>query len=79
MAIFTPEEVESINEYQDSGFFHPFTCGGDNHNKAHLDGEGVLVADENGLYCPYCDYKQYWVHDFMKNGTWRKFMTGVGI
>jgi hypothetical protein len=74
MKVFTIEEAASINEYQQSGFVHPFTCGGDNHNDAHLDGEGVLVAIEDGLHCPYCDYHQYWAHDFMKDGSWKKIM-----
>lgn len=28
-APFTPEQIESLNRYQPSGVFHPFTCGGD--------------------------------------------------
>jgi len=70
--IFSPEEVKSINEYQKAGLMHPFTCGADNHNSAHLDGEGILVAKEDGLHCPFCDYTQYWCHSFMKDGSWKQ-------
>ncbi len=52
--VFTPEEVESLNSYQISGAFHPFTCGGDRTDKDHLDGEGLLVATEDGWLCPFC-------------------------
>jgi hypothetical protein len=70
MSVFTPDEVKSLNEYQQAGAFHPFTCGGDRTDENHLDGEGLLVATEDGWICPYCDYKQGWAHDFMKNGDW---------
>lgn len=69
--IFTEEEVKSINEYQRSGAFHPFTCGGNRTDEKHLDGEGILVATSDGLICPYCDYRQDWVHSWMKNNIWK--------
>lgn len=71
MPIFTPEQVASLNEYQKSGTFHPFTCGGNRTDEHHLDGEGILVATEDGWICPYCDYKQDWAHEWMKDGKWR--------
>jgi hypothetical protein len=69
--MFTPEEVESLNAYQASGAFHPFTCGGDRTDEKHLDGEGRLVATAEGWVCPYCDYKQDWAHEWMKNWAWK--------
>jgi len=69
--VFTPEEVLSLNEYQNSGVMHPFTCGG-GHRTEHPDGEGLLVATTQGWICPYCEYRQDWAHDWMKNGDWRK-------
>jgi hypothetical protein len=69
-APFTKSPVDSFNEYQQSGAFHPFTCGGDNRNAAHLGGEGKLVATESGLRCPYCDYTQDWCHEWMADWTW---------
>lgn len=72
MPVFTPEEVVSLNQYQQAHIFHPFTCGSGNRtDAAHLDGEGILVATEEGWICPYCDYKQNWAHPFMKDGTWQ--------
>jgi uncharacterized radical SAM superfamily Fe-S cluster-containing enzyme len=65
-AKFTQKQVDNINRYQREGRFHPFTCGSGNRtDEKHLDGEGILVATEDGLHCPYCDYRQNWVHDFM--------------
>lgn len=72
MPVFTKDEVESLNAYQHSGVFHPFTCGGNRTDEHHLDGEGLLVAAEDGWYCPFCDYKQSWAHESMKNGSWKK-------
>lgn len=69
--VFTPQEVLSLNEYQSCGFMHPFTCGG-GHRTEHPDGEGILVATTHGWVCPYCDYRQDWAHESMKNGNWKK-------
>jgi len=68
--IFTPDEIESLNAYQQSGRFHPFTCGGDRTDKNHLDGEGILIAAVEGWYCPYCNFRQDWAHPFMKDWSW---------
>lgn len=69
--VFTPQEVHSLNEYQNAGVMHPFTCGG-GHRGAHPDGEGILVATTKGWVCPYCDYRQNWAHVWMKDGAWKK-------
>lgn len=66
--MFTKEQVDSLNRYQSDGRFHPFTCGNRKDiQKTHADGEGILVATEDGWICPYCDYKQEWAHEFMLN------------
>jgi len=52
------ETVELLNEWQQSGVFHPYTCGRDRKNAQHLDGDGVLVATADGWKCPYCEYTQ---------------------
>lgn len=71
MSVFTPEEIQSLNDYQKSGMFHPFTCGSGNRtDEYHLDGEGLLVATEDGWKCSYCKYTQNWAHDFMKDRRW---------
>jgi hypothetical protein len=72
--IFTPEEVHSLNGYQNWGMAHPFTCGA-GHRTEHPDGEGLLIATTKGWVCPYCDYRQDWAHEQMKNGSWKKTQT----
>lgn len=69
-APFTAEQVANINEYQEQGRFHPFTCGGEKCRE-------TLVAHEDGLHCPKCDYRQFWVWDMMAQKqrpleAWRK-------
>jgi hypothetical protein len=45
---------------------HPFTCGSGNRtDENHLDGEGVLVATENGWICPFCSYTQNYAFKMM--------------
>lgn len=76
MSVFTSEEVQSLNDYQKSGVFHPFTCGSGRRTDAdHLDGEGLLVATENGWVCPYCDFTQNWAHEFTKDRSWEAYKT----
>lgn len=62
-APFTPEQVKSLNDYQDSGVFHPFTC----------ECRANLIATEKGWICNCCNYTQNWAHDFMLDGSWRQF------
>lgn len=79
MSVFTPEEVESLNAYQRAGVFHPFTCGGNRTDEAHLDGEGILLATVDGWVCPYCDYTQDWAHPEMTDGSWRNSGTLMAV
>ena len=65
-APFTKDQVESLNAYQISGIFHPFTCGSDKH-KHQQD----LIALTEGMYCPNCEYFQNWIHDWMADWTWK--------
>lgn len=70
MTTFTAEEVVSLNEFQRSGVFHPFTCG---TKEKHGRGDAEeLVATLDGWVCPSCDYTQNWAHEFMKDGSWKK-------
>jgi hypothetical protein len=67
-APFTEEQVKRINEYQDSGRFHAFTCM--SHpvpecERTAMINQGTLVASETGLTCPCGKYTQDWVHEFM--------------
>ncbi len=60
-APFTPEQVRSLNGFQQSGRYHPFTCTCGEH----------LMATEQGWICRDCDYTQNWAHEFMANNEWR--------
>lgn len=67
-APFSHEQVESLNDYQKSGLFHEFTCGGEHEHAV------VLVATGAGWVCPEgCGYLQIWAHPWMADGKWRRF------
>lgn len=68
--IFTSDQIESFNAYQQSGVFHPFTCGTKEKHSSPADDE-VLVANEDNLSCPSCDFRQFWAHDWMVNWGWK--------
>lgn len=51
------EYVRGLNEYQQAGWMHPYTCGNDSRH-------ALLVATTDGWVCPDCDYTQTWAHDF---------------
>lgn len=54
-APFTDAQMAALNEYQQSGRFHPYTCGTDrSHPK--------LVPSRQGWHCVACDYTQDWAH-----------------
>jgi hypothetical protein len=63
-APFTPEQVASLNAYQASNLFHPYTCLTSSH--------GPLIATEAGWHCSVCDYKQNHAHAFVANAGWGK-------
>jgi hypothetical protein len=63
---FTDKQIKSINEFQRSKHWHPFTCG-----KVHCD--GILTATKHGVVCRKCgNWRQTWVHDFMADNSWKK-------
>jgi hypothetical protein len=65
-APFSPDQVAALNDYQQAGWMHPFTCPnrGDGKHRTTTD-LGILVATEAGWTCPDCDYTQGWAHSFM--------------
>lgn len=71
LAPYTPEEIISLNEFQNSGVYPSFTC----HN-SH-EGNNILVATCEGWVCPTCDYKQDWCHNFMADGSWKKSIEAI--
>lgn len=52
------KRLDELNASQKSRQFHPYTCGFNRTDEYHLDGEGILVATEEGWMCPYCTYRQ---------------------
>jgi len=63
-APFRKDQIDSINAYQESGVFHPFTCAN--------DCQEILIAQESGMKCPSCGRVQTWVHDWMASNEWRR-------
>lgn len=71
-APWTDEQVAALNAYQRKSGWHPFTCGNDRTDEAHLKYQkehggdwGELVATRDGWICPACDYTQSWATAFM--------------
>lgn len=69
-APWKPGQVDRLNGYQESGVFHPFTCGRcrDADESWPLEDQHLLVATEEGWTCPTCDYTQTWAWTFMIDG-----------
>lgn len=76
-APFSDSQVKSINGFQKSEEWHPFTCSGKkeetgtstpNQNSCRE----VLIATNDCLVCPnsLCNYTQKWVHSFMSDWSW---------
>jgi len=63
-APFSDDQVASLNAYQASDSFHPFTCGS-------LECREVLQADSDGWSCAKCSYRQDWAHEFMADWSWK--------
>lgn len=71
-APWTKEQRISLNEFQHSGAFHPFTCDGTNEDGC----AEKLYAAEDGWHCPVHDeYEQDWAWPWMANGEWKYFHT----
>ena len=76
------EQLASLNDFQHAGYFHPFTCP-----RTHSEpGKQILRAGTDGWVCPgtlsggsvACDYRQYWAHGFMADGSWREPAAAIG-
>ena len=66
---WTPEQVESLNLYQQDKRMHPFIC-----RAASQHGKTKLIATVDGWKCPRCKYRQYWCQDWMADMSWVKDM-----
>lgn len=53
--VFTEDQCDRLNKYQQLGEFHPYTCGKDSLHSA-------LVATKAGWLCLDCNYTQSWAH-----------------
>lgn len=52
-APWTAQQVDALNSYQESGAFHPYTCGNCRNS--------LLVAGPEGWNCPQCNrWQQRW-------------------
>jgi hypothetical protein len=70
-APWDPDQVAALNDFQQLGHVHPFTCG---------NGCGVLVAHTSGWLCP-CGYKQDWAWAFMADPSdpfWKNPLEALG-
>jgi hypothetical protein len=68
-APFTEEQVKNLNDYQDFGSFHLFTCCSPSDvpkcERVSGKSEGSLIATKNGWVCPCGKYTQTWTWKFM--------------
>lgn len=68
--IWTDDQVAMLRMRQTDRSTHPYTCGGDRTDPAHMfhaedEGEepGLLYPTVRGWKCPACDYRQFWSHE----------------
>jgi len=70
-APFTDQQIRKLNEFQNAGQFHPFTCDRKavecetNVTPRDYSKDGVLIATKDGWVCPCGKYTQNWAHKFM--------------
>jgi hypothetical protein len=61
---FSDDQVKSINAFQESDKWHPFTCG---------KCGAILKASKHGIDCYECGkWFQPWCHSFMADWSWRE-------
>ena len=68
--IWTDEQVAMLEGRQADASLHPYTCGGDRTDPAHVfhadeagEEAGLLYPTVRGWKCPACDYRQFWAHE----------------
>jgi len=62
-APWSVEQVASLNNYQNIGWMHPFTCP--NHADDAHNEHPYLRATPEGWQCDACPYTQDWAWQFM--------------
>ena len=68
IAPFAADQVAKLNEFQELGFIHPFTCCskiGQHCERINGSGNGTLIATAKGWICPCGHFTQDWAYDFM--------------
>lgn len=73
-APFSQDQRISINDFQHCNYWHPFTC-----ENPHTGSDRTLIALDDGMHCPLCDYFQNWVYDWMADGSWRQIENKFGF
>lgn len=63
-APWTEDQINSLNAFQVSGCYHPFTCG---------DCRKDLIAAADGWHCS-CGYSQDWAHKIMADWSWKRHL-----
>lgn len=61
-APWTDEQVERLNQYQQAGWFHPYTCPGRDEDEDCP--KRNLIATRDGWVCHCGAYRQTWAHGF---------------
>lgn len=59
-APFEEKIVKALNEWQQTGYVHLYTCGTKEKHKRGDD--DVLIPTRQGWKCPSCNYTQNWAH-----------------
>lgn len=63
-APWSEEEIKKLNDYQQSGMGHPYTCDRSHKECEVHEGDylkdGILIATKEGWVCPCGKYKQNW-------------------
>lgn len=62
-APWTEDQMESLKDFQDSPYWHAFTCG---------KCGAFLKVVTGGFVCPWDDYDQDWAHEFMTDWSWKR-------
>ncbi len=74
-APWTNDEVASLNAYQESGFFHPFTGRNDLLPRGKDD---ILVATNDGWISKVDpELSQTWAHAWMADWSWKDTSTSL--
>lgn len=67
---WTDEQVKNLEEWQKTGWLHPFTCcGHEGCLREESVNEGILIPTNNGLVCPCGKYTQNWASQNMLDGN----------